>query len=87
MERNHRIGTQNRETSAILGGFTMARENTRRRALLVWMLSAIVCFTLSLGNRAYGQISVGTINGIVTDSQGSAIVGASVSVKNTDTRV
>ena len=65
----------------------MARENARRQTLLVWISFAIVCFTLFQSRPAYGQISTGTINGLITDSQGNAIVGASVSVKNTDTQV
>ena len=65
----------------------MAKENARRQALLVWMLSAIACFTIFHASPAYGQLTAGTINGTVTDSQGSAIVGASVAVMNTDTQV
>jgi hypothetical protein len=59
-------------------------------AVRLWMflaLAVVLFLTTFQGNRAYGQLASGTINGTVTDSQGNAIVGAAVSVKNTATQV
>jgi hypothetical protein len=68
------------------GQISRSKAASIRRALFL-TLAAICFLNVFLGTPARSQVSTGTINGVVTDAQDSVIVGATVTVKNTDTQV
>ena len=52
-----------------------------------FLISVVVLFAGGTGSLCYGQGTVGTLNGTITDPAGAVVPGATVVATHSDTRV
>ena len=60
------------------------RKTARWFSVFGWLSLACMCLALVQGRYAYGQVDEGSISGTVTDQSGAVVVGADVTLLNTD---
>jgi len=61
----------------------MNHASTKKKFYVPWVLALIACFLMS--GQVLAQTTMGTIEGTVTDEEGSGLPGATVTVRNVET--